>query len=305
MKKNKKNYDIYSGHSHYTPGVAGMFGLLGWFIVGSIIGSIITVVLKAVAPGLEMEYLQIIAYPFMFVPALIYVGYKSRCNSLFETGYALDSNHFGRTGGPLFALLVILATLVTSFMSEAITSLLPPIPPYLEEALKRLTQGNVWIDFLCVSIMAPIFEEWLCRGMILRGLLNYKHKDKSGQEVNGIKPVWAIVISAVFFAVIHANPWQAVVAFLLGSLFGYVYYKTGSLKLTMLMHFANNTFSLILSQIDSLKEMESWRDVMPATDYWVLFAASALLLGLFILTVSKVQLVRPQGNSDVIELPEP
>lgn len=71
---------------------------------------------------------------------------------------------------------------------------------------------------------------------------------------HGIKPVWAIFWSAVFFAFIHLNPWQAVPAFILGCLFGYVYYKTGSLKLTMLMHFTNNTFSLIFSNIDKFKD---------------------------------------------------
>ena len=41
--------------------------------------------------------------------------------------------------------------------------------------------------------------------MVLRGLLGHK-----------VKPVWAIVISAAFFAIIHLNPWQAIPAFLLG-----------------------------------------------------------------------------------------
>ena len=45
----------------------------------------------------------------------------------------------------------------------------------------------------------------------------------------------------------------------------------------MLMHFANNTLSLALSNIDSLKDMDTWMDVIPANYYWLLFAAALLL----------------------------
>ena len=58
---------------------------------------------------------------------------------------------------------------------------------------------------------------------------------------------------------------------------GYVYYKTGSLKLTMLLHFTNNTFSLVLCNVDALKDMESWRDVMPESLYWVSVVGCVLL----------------------------
>ena len=58
---------------------------------------------------------------------------------------------------------------------------------------------------------------------------------------------------------------------------GYVYYKTGSLKLTMLLHFTNNTFSLVLCNVDALKDMESWRDVMPEPIYGGAVGACVLL----------------------------
>lgn len=300
-KKHPKNYRLFSNYSFHIPGVSGMFGLLGLFLLGALIGNIVSLVVAVILPGISTEYIELICYPFMFIPPMIYTGYKSSSNMLFESGIALDSKHFGRPGGPAIAGIVMLATICVAFMVDAIMVHMPEMPEYLENILKSLTGGNFWIDLICVSIMAPFFEEWLCRGMVLRGLLNYKRTRKDGETVNGIKPVWAIVISSLFFAFIHMNPWQAVPAFLLGCLFGYVYYKTGSLKLTMLMHFTNNTFALICSQIDSLKDMDSWLDVMPGADYWVVFLASGLVLALVIYTLYKIELVKPQGNSDVIE----
>ena len=97
----------------------------------------------------------------------------------------------------------------------------------------------------------------------------YKKKNKDGSTATGTKPIWAIFWSAVFFAFIHLNPWQAVPAFVLGCLFGYVYYKTGSLKLTMLMHCVNNTLATLLSRIPGMGEAESFMDVLSPWAYWL------------------------------------
>ena len=160
------------------------------------------------------------------------------------------------------------------------------MPEFLEQALNSMVQGNVLINLLCVSIFAPFFEEWLCRGMVLRGLL---HK--------GVKPVWAIVASAAFFALIHMNPWQAIPAFLLGCLFGYVYYKTKSLSLTMLMHCVNNTLAVVLGQIDSLKDMNTWMDVLSPELFWIVFAVCALVLILSVRAISRVNVVDTEDVS--------
>jgi membrane protease YdiL (CAAX protease family) len=290
-KRKPRNYQFLAKFTYFVPGVADMFILLAWLLAGALLGNLVTLPL-ALAFGQEagMEYGMVVAYPLMFLPAMIYASVKSRGNSFTRSGLLLDSSHFSPLGGALCALFVILATLSAAFCSDAILSVMPEMPPFLEELLKSMTQGNIWINFLSVSIFAPFFEEWLCRGMVLRGLLG-----------NKVKPVWAIVISAVFFAFIHLNPWQAVPAFLLGCLFGYVYYKTGSLKLTMLMHFANNTFSLVMSNIDAFKDVESWVEVLPGMRYWIIFAAAILLLVLIIQAFRKIPLDRTEGNLDPVK----
>jgi hypothetical protein len=158
------------------------------------------------------------------------------------------------------------------------------------EMLKSMTTGPFWSSFLLVAIFAPIFEEWLCRGMVLRGLLTR------------MKPVWAIVISAAFFAIIHANPWQALNAFLIGLMMGYVYYKTGSLLLTMLIHFVNNGTAVVLSNIDYFKDMEDiyWIDVLGKQNYTILFLVSCCILAACLYVFSRVKLENPWGNIDRI-----
>ena len=164
------------------------------------------------------------------------------------------------------AVIVSIATLAAAFAAEPLSAWLPPMPEALEQAMNVLMDGPVWVSFLSVSIFAPFFEEWLCRGLVLRGLL---------QKQN---PFNAITVSAAFFAILHMNPWQAIPAFLLGLLFGYVYYKTGSLKLTMLMHCVNNTFAALMTRIPSLSEAETFMDVMSPWAYVCVFVACVLII---------------------------
>lgn len=291
MAGRRGNYKFFQKFCWYVPGVGGMFALLAWLLVGALLGGILTVVLQAIA-GQEAatEYGNLLSYPLMFIPPMIYAMAKSSMLAMDNEGYKLDSNNFKPLGAPLCVLLVMAGTLAMSFWAEYIGTLLPDMPEALKEVMEGLTSGNFILNFITVSLFAPFFEEWLCRGMVLRGLLARTR----------MKPFWAIIVSALFFALIHMNPWQAVPAFLLGCLFGYVYYKTGSLKLTMLMHFTNNTFALICGHIDSIKEMETWRDVIDGPAYLILMAACIMLTVLVALAFSKVKLLQPEGNMDKV-----
>ena len=234
---------------------------------------------------------MLISYPLMFIPPMIYASVKSRNNSMTCRGLKLDSSHFSPLGGALCALLVMVGTLALGMATDPLANLLPDMPKWLEDTLKGLTSGdNLFMNFILVSMFAPFFEEWLCRGMVLRGLLG-----------NKVKPVWAILISAAFFAFIHLNPWQALPAFLLGCLFGYVYYKTGSLQLTMLMHFTNNTFALVLANLDAFKDADSFSEVIGAQPYWIIVAASALLLVLIVRAFRRIPMEQPEGNMDPVK----
>ena len=299
MKRRSKNYKFYDNFPFYTPGTKGCIILLLLFLAGALAGSLLAagMTLFYSSPDTAMESAMLISYPVMFIPPMIYASLQSKRNSFFDLGYKLDSNNFGTLGAWKAALMATVLVLTAGFMIDIFGAVLPEMPEWLENAMNSMTGGNVWIDFICVSLFAPFFEEWLCRGMILRGLLNFKKADGT----NGIKPVWAIVISAAVFAAIHGNIWQALPAFLIGCVMGIVYYKTGSLKLTMLMHFANNTLALVLSHLDAFQDSDNWIDVMGPRWYWLAFAACALLTFMIIRKFLAVPDKQPKGGCDVID----
>ena len=128
--------------------------------------------------------------------------------------------------------------------------------------------------FLMICIFAPIFEEILFRGIILKGMLNYK-----------VNPIIAIIISALIFGIAHMNPWQFIGAGILGGVFGYVYYRTKSLLILIILHALNNILSFfLLLQTNDMDEQ-----VFDTTDYisMSIFAGLALIIGFIFHRITK------------------
>lgn len=280
--KGRGSYDLFSNYSHFLPGIGGIFGILGLFILGAVLGNIMVLCLQMFSPELAGQYGTVISYPVMFIPVMLYASSKSRFDENFTEGYRMDSCNFGRFTGFRMALIVSIATMAAAFVTDAVSALMPPMPQWLEDAMAKLLDAPLWITLLSVSIFAPFFEEWLCRGIVLRGLLSKT------------SPITAITVSAAFFAIIHLNPWQAIPAFILGLLFGYVYYKTGSLKLTMLMHCVNNTLAALFSRIPSWAEADSFIDIMSPWAYAGIFTCSVAFIISTIILLAGIPL--KEGN---------
>ena len=294
-----RNYDLYAGHAWYVPGLGGMLALVGWYLAGALLGGVILQVLSAFLPQEAVQdYAMIVVYPVQFLPAMVYAASRSRKNMLFDPGYELDNRHSAPFSFGLIVLVTVAMTVASMFAFDLPnywnmlltnkSSVMAQFYDLFMEQMKAMTGGPLWASFLVVAVFAPVFEEWLCRGMVLRGLLTK------------MKPAWAIILSAVFFAVIHANPWQALNAFLIGLVMGYVYYKTGSLILTMLIHFINNGTAVILSNIESLQDYDYWIDILGRQNYMLVFAASCAVLAACLLVISRIRTENPWGNIDRI-----
>jgi len=173
----------------------------------------------------------------------------------------------------LFLLLLVFTPLL-AFTIEPLTAWLP-MPEVLQETFGSLFQLNV-PAFLMTVIAAPLCEEWLCRGVIARGLL--KHST----------PTKAILWSAFIFAVLHLNPWQAVPAFALGLLLGYVYWKTRSLAPCIFIHLVNNGLSYLLMYCFPEIDMNAGTQELLGSYYWPLYAVALPLTALAGLALWKV-----------------
>ena len=275
------SYDLFSTYNYFMPGVSDLAWLVILFFVGVFLGILISAGLAlGISQDFALTYGMVIVYPVQFIPAMLYAFAVSNRNMGFEPEYPLDNSNFGGRSGLSMALIVSVMALAAAFVIEPVSMLLPEMSEATKLAMEQMLKGPVWIVLLSVSVFAPFFEEWLCRGIILRGLLKK------------MKPGWAIVISALVFGLIHMNLWQAIPAFITGTILGYVYYKTGSLKLTMLMHCVNNTLSVILSRIPGLEDVEFFADIMSPWAYVPMIIAFAVALACGLLIIRSIPLTQ-------------
>lgn len=275
------SYDLFSTYNYFMPGFSDLVWLVILFFVGAFLGILISAGLAlGISQDFAMTYGLVIVYPVQFIPAMLYASAVSQRNMGFEPEYPLDNNNFGGRSGLSMALIVSVMAISAAFVIEPVSMLLPEMSEARKIAMEQMLKGPVWIVLISVSVFAPFFEEWLCRGIILRGLLKK------------MKPGWAIVISALIFGLIHMNLWQAIPAFIIGVILGYVYYKTGSLKLTMLMHCVNNTLSVILSRIPGLEDVEFFAEIMSPWTYVPMIIAFAVALACGLLIIRSIPLTQ-------------
>jgi membrane protease YdiL (CAAX protease family) len=112
------------------------------------------------------------------------------------------------------------------------------MPKQLEDLFSGIMKQP--LGYVAVGIMAPLAEEVVFRGAILRRLLSV---------LGGEKHWVAILISALLFGAIHANLAQFVNAALSGLLLGWMYYRTDSIIPGVVLHWVNNTVSYIAGNL--------------------------------------------------------
>jgi membrane protease YdiL (CAAX protease family) len=113
--------------------------------------------------------------------------------------------------------------------------------------------------FITMAVIPPLVEELIFRGAILHGLRQFG---------DGI----AILSSAFLFALYHGNFTQMVFAFPCGLVLAFAVIKTGSLWVSILIHFVNNATS-VLFQLSQYYTDEKTASVA----YAVYFFGSAIL----------------------------
>ena len=126
---------------------------------------------------------------------------------------------------------------------------------------------------ISITIMAPLVEELLFRGAIQVYMLR-----------KGMKPLNAILIASAIFGIVHMNPIQIPFAFAIGLIFGWLYYRTGSVVPGIIGHFINNSIACL--QMATLTEEEfntKTIDLIGEVPTYLLFAASlAVTIGMFL-----------------------
>ncbi len=129
--------------------------------------------------------------------------------------------------------------------SAWLQEMMPELPNIAEQQFDMILR-NRW-GYLAVGLLAPVAEEIVFRGAVLRSQL---HAGGSlSPAASSRSPLVPIVVSAVLFALVHVNPAQMPHAFLVGLLLGWMYWRTGSILPAVAFHWANNSIAYILYNV--------------------------------------------------------
>lgn len=174
----------------------------------------------------------------------------------------------------LFSIILILNLLI-SLCTPAIEHALRLVGIGLREVTINTASSLSLTLYVC--IVAPIVEELIYRGVILRKLLPY------GTHL-------AIVLPAVCFALMHHNFYQGLSAVLGGLVYGFVALRY-SLAASICLHIAKNTVSTVLPLLEKGGELGAWATLL------LFFIASVFVLIGSIIVIRRKSFQLPQSVS--------
>jgi membrane protease YdiL (CAAX protease family) len=216
----------------YNPTLPQAWGLTALTILVQAVSGI-AVAQFIPAAGATQSWHLLLSYVLCFV-LMIFIVMQLGKTSPFSQQSAVGSRQ-----SAVNTAYCILHTALLLFFMPALAIVIEPLSMWIPmpEVVKQMFEAAFKDDtptFLSAVMAAPLAEEWLCRGVILKGLLTH------------YSPRKAIIWSAVLFGVLHMNPWQAIPAFCLGLAIGWVYWLTRSLWPCIFMHAVNNGLAFLL-----------------------------------------------------------
>ena len=254
------------------------------FLIGTLIGAAVSK-LFVIDGDTGMKIGQGIASIFMFVvPPILYYYITRKENRMQALGLR-------RLSSPWWLIIVALALM---FVSIPVTTTLTTwnegmhlggafsgIEKWmkeLEETAQALTDkmanvdtiGGLLLNLLVIALIPAVGEEMTFRGVIQQSL------------TRRMNPHIAIILSAAIFSFFHFQFFGFLPRLFLGILLGYMFYITGSLWTSILMHFVNNGAAVTLYYLDNIGVIEDAEHWGETQNVWIIVASTVVTLGLLI-----------------------
>lgn len=217
------------------PNIAQSFGISGMLILGLVLFSPVAIMLRKLI-GYDASFL---IYYLLAVGTTFWIicEIKKKKTGIISFNISIENKR-------VIPFVILGAIFLYCGIVSPITALIPMSESHKEAFLNNGGQLGIF-SILQSIIAAPILEELIFRGIILDGLLKK------------YSPIKSILISSLLFGLVHLDPWQFVVGFIMGLFTGWIYYETRILTLSILIHFVYNLSSVLLKYFlnyDSMKD---------------------------------------------------
>ncbi len=276
------------------PTIVDLLAILGIFLIAQIISLTVTHMLgygfsrEALASGdvLVREAAQYEAGMYSLVSYLITISitiFAALLLRWIRGGKAPVAKFSYRGFNPSVLLWSIVMLICVAIIFDPLMRLLPS-PPELV--------GRGWAMVVTLIVVAPVFEELLCRGIILESI-----RAKWG--------VWAAcLLSSVMFAVMHFHPSASINALVVGIILSYIYVRSDSLFAPIILHAFNNALAYMLIWLGfeniTLRDIITNRDIYTA----VYIAAAVILIFSLVKIIRQLSRIRREGLQNEVEEPK-
>lgn len=258
------------------------------FLIIVMICSLIGIALSAVflfAGDLGMKIGQGISSIMMFVvPPIVYYSITRKEHQMRALGFRKLTPPWWLIFigvAIMFVSIPVTATLTTwnegmslggafSKLEDLIKNLEETAKVATEKMLNVNTIGGLLLNLVIIALIPAIGEEMTFRGVLQQSL------------TRKMNPHIAIILSAAIFSFFHFQFYGFLPRMFLGVLLGYMFYITGSLWTSILMHFVNNGSAVVLYYLDNkglIEDAEHWGETQNA---WLIVGSAIVTTGLLI-----------------------
>lgn len=163
------------------------------------------------------------------LPPLLYLLYKGAdVSNVVRLNKIKTKEAFLVVGMAVFGYgIVIFVNYIWMWVISHIGSPIPQPTPPIE------TGGQYIAALVCVAVMPALVEEFLFRGVILRGY------ETMGRRVS-------VIMSGLLFALLHMSLSSLPAIIFLGIMISYIVQRSDSILTGMIYHFTNNTIAVTL-----------------------------------------------------------
>lgn len=206
------------------------------------------------------EKFALIAEVLFIIPAIIVVINKKMSFS--------KAFRFNAVNGEiiLYTFLISFSVLILGDELDRLIGTFFPLPSWFD-ARALMGINTVWQGIVIIGnavFVAAFAEEMLFRGMIQQTLESVR------------ETAMAILLSTIFFALLHLNPWWMIQITLLGLVLGYMAWKSASIWPTIMVHGLNNLLAIL--SLNSSEQSLFWYATEKHVHWhWLVLAAVAVV----------------------------
>lgn len=253
-------------------------------LVCTLVGSLLTLFLMGDINQIKIG--QGISSTLIFIAPPLILYATTRSNPLRQLGFCKPNTSWMLLIGVILMFVSLpITNLLTSWNEkmnfgetfESLEAMLKQLEETAGDLTERMLQadtfGGLLFNLLVIALIPAIGEELTFRGVLQQSLT---------KRCNAHVAVW---LSAFVFSFIHFQFYGFLPRMFLGLLLGYLFYYSGSLWTSILMHFINNGTAVVVAYLDfkGLTDVD-WEHFGQTDNVIILIVSLLLTMGLIFLS---------------------